>query len=188
MTSTILALDGKAVPLKNITISPSMQFKEKDQSGQSSSTDKAEQGIKAKELRVSGIVPFSRIDDLRIIFELASATGSGGALHVYRVGNVLARAIKFRECTFSGQIDASRASGLQAWQVSFTLREKTSVPERRQARADKKAAAGTKTQQQAGGTKPAEETPETLSWFEENVLKPVDGILGGGSDEASKKA
>lgn len=185
MTSTIFALDGKAVPLKNIQVSPSMQFKEKDQSGQSSSTDNAEQGMKAKELRVSGIVPFKRIDDLRIIFELASATTSSGALHVYRVGNALARAIKFRECTFSGQLDVSGASGLQAWQVTFTLREKTSVPERRQARADKRAASGTKTQVQAGGAAPAEEPPEKLSWFEENVLKPVDKALGGGGDETT---
>ena len=55
----MLALDGEAIPLKGLTVTPTMQFQEKDQSGQTSSTATAEQGIKAKELRISGMVPFS---------------------------------------------------------------------------------------------------------------------------------
>lgn len=56
MTITTLALNGEAIPLMNLKVTPTMQFAEKDQSGQSSSTANAEQGIKAKELRVSGTV------------------------------------------------------------------------------------------------------------------------------------
>lgn len=181
LTNAQLALDGKSLQLKNLKVALSMQFKEKDQSGQSSSTDNAEQGIKAKVLRISGVIPFRNADDLRTLVEMASATGSGGQLHVYRVGNAFARTVKFREGTFSGQVEVTRASNLQAWQVSFSLREKTSVPERRQARATAKTTA--KTQQQAGGTADAAESTEQLSWFEKNVLKPVDSMLGGSDSE-----
>ncbi|MBI0566168.1 hypothetical protein F6Q05_22470, partial [Pectobacterium parmentieri] len=54
-----LALDGEAIALKSLTVTPSMQFQDQDQSGQTSSTANAEQGIKPKELRVSGIIPFT---------------------------------------------------------------------------------------------------------------------------------
>ncbi|EJX1223509.1 hypothetical protein ODH75_004400, partial [Cronobacter sakazakii] len=45
MTSTImLALNGEAIPLKNMRVTISQQFQDKDQSGQTSATTKAEQG------------------------------------------------------------------------------------------------------------------------------------------------
>ncbi len=53
------ALNGEAIPLKNLAVTPSMMFQDKDQSGQSSSTAVAEQGIKPKELRITGILPFT---------------------------------------------------------------------------------------------------------------------------------
>ncbi|ELE2255485.1 hypothetical protein RL866_005400, partial [Escherichia coli] len=53
--TALLALDGEGIFMQNMVISPSMQFQEKDQSGQTSSTANAEQGIKAKELRVTGM-------------------------------------------------------------------------------------------------------------------------------------
>lgn len=49
----VLALDGEAILMKNILVTPSMQIQDKDQSGQASSTANAEQGVKGKELRVS---------------------------------------------------------------------------------------------------------------------------------------
>ena len=76
----MLALDGEAIPLKGLTVTPTMQFQEKDQSGQTSSTATAEQGIKAKELRVSGMVPFSTPEVLTRLFALAETKDAGGAL------------------------------------------------------------------------------------------------------------
>ncbi|EOL1498698.1 hypothetical protein ACNB5L_005501, partial [Escherichia coli] len=102
---------------------------------QTSSTANAEQGIKAKELRVTGMITFDNERALQRIFQLASATTGDGALKVYRIANATAAAINFREGTFSGQIDAQQQTDRLAWQVSFTLRERRSVPEKRQARA-----------------------------------------------------
>lgn len=81
MTQTaLLALDGEGITIKNMLVSPSMQFQEKDQSGQTSSTANSEQGIKAKELRVSGLITFDDQPVLQRLFQIASATDASGAL------------------------------------------------------------------------------------------------------------
>ncbi|EOD4188980.1 hypothetical protein JGD44_23950, partial [Salmonella enterica subsp. enterica serovar Derby] len=69
-----LALNGEAILLKNMRVTVSQQFQDKDQSGQTSATTKSEQGAKGKELRISGEIPFKNPEILKRIFELASAT------------------------------------------------------------------------------------------------------------------
>ncbi|MEB7742453.1 hypothetical protein NGB58_25330 [Escherichia coli] len=172
--TALLALDGEGIFMQNMVVSPSMQFQEKDQSGQTSSTANAEQGIKAKELRVTGMITFDDEPALQRLFQMASATTGTGALRVYRIANATAAAINFREGTFSGQIEAQQQHDRLAWQVSFTLREKRSVPEKKQARA----AAGTSSKQSVDGKGIAsEEAPEKMTWFEEKVLKPINDAL-----------
>lgn len=170
-----LALDGEAIPLRSLTVTPSMQFQEKDQSGQTSSTANAEQGIKPKELRVSGVIPFTDAKVLTRLFALAEAK-EGGKLKRYRVANPTAQAINFRLSTFTGSIDAPKQDGKQAWLVTFTLREHVSVAEKRDARADGKTAAQKQSPGQGGGS--AAESDEQLSWFERKVLKPINDGLG----------
>lgn len=77
MTIVTLALNGEAIPLKGVMVTPMMQFQDKDQSGQTSSTANAEQGIKPKELRISGMIPFSEAQVLTRLFALAEATEGG---------------------------------------------------------------------------------------------------------------
>ncbi|MCS3423058.1 hypothetical protein M2403_001658 [Rahnella sp. BIGb0603] len=179
MTITTLALNGEAIPLMNLKVTPTMQFAEKDQSGQSSSTANAEQGIKAKELRVSGTVSFRDAATLKRLFELAEAKSANGSLQVYRVANLIAQTINFREGTFTGAIDAPQQDNKMAWLVTFTLREKISVAEKKEARAGSKTAA---TKQGAAGANgsgnAAAESDEKLTWFERKVLKPVNEALG----------
>lgn len=170
-----LALNGEAIPLRGLTVTPTMQFQDKDQSGQTSSTANAEQGIKPKELRVSGTIPFTESTVLTRLFALAEAKENGKQKR-YRVANHTAQAINFRLATFTGSIDAPKQDGKQAWLVTFTLREHISVAEQREARTDGK----TTTQKQSpvkGGTD-ASESEENLSWFEKKVLKPInDGLV-----------
>lgn len=89
----VLALDGEAILLRNITVSATMQLPDKDMSGQSTSTTSAQQGNKAKELRVSGVIDFNDEAILTRIFQLAEATESNGAkknvshCQRYREGN-----------------------------------------------------------------------------------------------------
>jgi len=179
MTITTLALNGEAIALMGLKVTPTLQFQEKDQSGQSSSTASAEQGIKAKELRISGIIPFRNAKVLKRIFELAEAKDASGQLQTYRVANLAAQSVNFREGTFTGAVDAPPQDGKMAWLVTFTLREKGSVAEKREARAGGKTAA---TKQGgkggAGGSSSAAEDEDKLSWFERKVLKPVNDALG----------
>lgn len=164
-------------------MSPSMQIQDKDQSGQASSTAKSEQGIKAKELKVSGLISFDEEEKLTRLYALAEAKGDGGGMARYRVANKVARAIKFREATFSGAVSADQQTDKMAWLINFTLKEVASVAEKRAAQAGEgKAGSGGKggtVAQNGTGTSAAEETPEQLTWFE-NVLKKIDTAIGPG--------
>ncbi|MFB3237234.1 hypothetical protein Q7C15_00370 [Aeromonas salmonicida] len=134
MSQAMLTLDGEPIIMKSMRVSVSMQFQDKDQSGQTSSTSSAEQGAKGKEIDVSGLIPFKEERMLSRLFELADAKGNGGKRHVYRVGSLLAKSVKVRQAKFAGRITASEQEGLLAWQVQFTLKEFNSVPEKREAR------------------------------------------------------
>ncbi len=170
MTIVTLALNGEAIALKGLMVTPMMQFQDKDQSGQTSSTANAEQGIKPKELRISGMIPFSEAKVLTRLFALAEAT-EGGKLKRYRVANHTAQAINFRLATFTGSIDA------------------LSVPEKKSAREDNKTAARKQTPGGNGAVKggKAAEDDQQLSWFERKVLKPADALAAKvvGNDENS---
>ncbi len=130
----VLALDGEAILLRNITVSATLQLPDKDMSGQSTSTTSAQQGSKAKELRVSGTIDFSDEHILTRIFQLAEATEGNGARKRYRIANATAQAINMRQGIFSGGVDVTEQQGKMHWQVTFTLKEKLSVPEKASAR------------------------------------------------------
>jgi hypothetical protein len=179
MTSNpTLALNGEAIQLKNMRVTITQQFQDKDQSGQTSATTKSEQGAKGKELRVSGEVPFKDKAVLRRIFELASATDASGKRQKYRVAHEQARAVNFREATFTGTLDAPQQDGKMSWLVTFTLTEHISVQEKKEARASSKTTA----KKQGGATgnagQSADEDDEKMTWFERKVLKPVNDALG----------
>lgn len=109
-----LALNGEAIQLKNMRVTVSQQFQDKDQSGQTSATTKSEQGAKGKELRISGEIPFKQPEILKRIFELASATDASGNRQKYRVAHEVARAVNFRENVQrnAGCTPAGRENGL----------------------------------------------------------------------------
>ncbi|AJJ58175.1 baseplate complex protein [Yersinia pseudotuberculosis] len=179
----MLALDGEAIPLKNIIVTLSMSIQDKDQSGQASSTASAEQGTKGKELKVSGIVAYSDKSILTRIFSLAEAKNSDGSKKRYRVAHEMAQAVKFREATFSSGVDAAQQTDSMAWLVNFTLTEHASVAERKAQQAS--AGGKTTTIQTADGTAGAAdgETAETRTWFE-SVLQKVDNAIGPAGGEA----
>ncbi|WP_265433192.1 hypothetical protein [Aeromonas salmonicida] len=179
--TAMLTLDGEPIVMKSMRVSASMQFQDKDNSGQTSATSSSEQGEKAKELDISGLVLFKDEQTLSRLFELAGAKGTGGQRHVYRVGSLLAKSVKVRQAKFAGRITASEQEGLLAWQVQFTLREHNSVPEKREQRLPKAPAIvgqGTgNTTPAAGGGVGSNETEEQLSWWEQKA-KAVDDKLG----------
>lgn len=176
MTSTMLALNGEAIPLKNMRVTITQQFPDKDQSGGTSSTAKSEEGAKGKEMRVSGEIAFKDISILSRLFQMANATGTGGAKTVYRVANNFARAVNLREASFSGTLDAPQQDGRMSWLVTFTLTEVLSVAEKKEAAAS--ARATSKTQNAGGSATDSAESEEKMTWFEKKVLKPVNDALG----------
>lgn len=176
----VLALDGESIILKNPSISAEYDLPDEDQSGQSSSTNSSEQGIKPKKLNVSGLIEYSTPDYLSRLIELSYQTDRGGAKKLYRIANSTANVINLREGVFSGKISIAPHSTLLAWQINFTLSERKSVPEKREARAQQRAQEnGEQTVDAVGEEMPAEKSEtEERTWFEENVLAPINDMLG----------
>jgi len=176
----VLALDGESIILKNPSISAEYDLPDEDQSGQSSSTNSSEKGIKPKKLNISGLIEYSTPDRLSRLIELSYQTEKGGAKKLYRVANATANVINLREAVFSGKISVSPHSTLLAWQISFTLSERKSVPEKRETRARERAQEnGDETVDAVSEEMPDEnEEKEERSWFEENILAPMNDILG----------
>ncbi|EOC3595087.1 hypothetical protein ACI2QY_004300 [Salmonella enterica subsp. enterica serovar Braenderup] len=173
----VLALDGEAILLRNITVSITMQLPDKDMSGQSTSTTSAQQGSKAKELRVSGVIDFNDEAILTRIFQLAEATESNGAKKTYRIANATAKAINMRQGVFSGGIDATEQQGKMHWQVTFTLREKLSVPEKASARSGSQKTIA-KQQTQNG----SEQVPGKGMNTQSSFWKKINDAVGSGLD------
>lgn len=176
----VLALDGESIILKNPSVSAEYDLPEEDQSGQSSSTNSSEKGIKPKKLSVNGLIEYSTPDRLSRLIELSYQTEKGGAKKLYRVANATANVINLREAVFSGKVSVSPHSTLLAWQVGFTLSERKSVPEKRETRARERAQEnGDETVDAVSEEMPDEnEEKEERSWFEENILAPMNDILG----------
>lgn len=178
MTAIMLALNGEAIPLKNMRVTITQQFPDKDQSGSTSSTSKSEEGAKGKEMRVSGEVAFKDINILTRIFQLANATDKSGKRAVYRVANNVARAVNLRQATFSGTLDAPQQDGRMSWLVTFTLTEFLSVAEKKEAAAGKNATSKAQGAGASGQSGDSAESEEKMTWFERKVLKPVNDALG----------
>ncbi|WP_445946389.1 baseplate complex protein [Shewanella sp.] len=129
----MLNLDDKSIVLKSLRITASQELASEDASGQSSSTDSAETGLKAKTLSVTGNIPFHKNEHLSSLFELAEAVESG-ARKVYRISNKTANALGIKQVRFSGNISAAEQETTRQWIVSFTLSEYRSVPQMKEER------------------------------------------------------
>lgn len=132
--SVQLALNGTPIYMHNLMTSVSVKREQKDMSGSKSSTKNSEKGVKAKELQVSGIIPYERKEWLTTIFNLAEAETGKGEQAKYRVSSVTAEAVNMREVQFADSVTAQEMEDRLAWQVSFTLREVNSVAEKKEAR------------------------------------------------------
>lgn len=175
----VLALDGESIVLKNPSISVEYDLPEEDQSGQSSSTNSSEKGIKPKKLNISGLIEYSTPDRLSRLIELSYQTEKGGAKKLYRIANATANVVNLREAVFSGKVSISPHSSLLAWQIGFTLSERKSVPEKRETRAQQLAVENG--DEHVGAIieeVPGEQENAELSWFEQNVLARANDALG----------
>ena len=125
----MLVINSIQILLKSLRITASQELASDDASGQSSSTDVAETGTKAKMLMVSGNVLFNQAEDLTQLFELAEAT-ENGARTIYRISNKTAEALGVKQVRFASKIEAVEQQTTRQWAVSFTLQEYRSVPQK----------------------------------------------------------
>ncbi|WP_394143786.1 baseplate complex protein [Vibrio atypicus] len=135
---TQIALDGQILEINSTRVSPSVEIREEDMTGQASGTDGSEQGDKGIVLAVSGLVSFKRARVLKQLMKLSRAT-ENGRRKVYRIGNETAKTLTVRQVRFVGQISADEQEKLMAWKVSFRLREYLSVTEAKQQKEQAKA-------------------------------------------------
>ncbi len=130
----MLALDGMPVNLDSMKAKCSLELKDRYERPVIG-TDTAEQGDKGKKLTFSGRIPFTRIDTLTQLYSFASDKDETNTRRVYRIGSDIALALKIRNVKFTCRINAREHETLQAWNVSFELREHNSVAEQKEQRA-----------------------------------------------------
>jgi hypothetical protein len=178
---SFLKLDDYTVPGFGLNVGISAPLKDEDASGESSSTARAKKGNKGKKLEVRLSLRFTDADALRELMRVAEATeGSDGK--VYTITNDTANTAGMRQARFTGTIRADEAESLRLWQVSFTLIEHISVPEMAEARQTPKGAASQQNEGAGIGGDAPPEGGEKLSWFERNILKPIDQKIGPAAD------
>jgi len=125
----MLTLNTQQIAIKSLRITASQQLASEDASGQSSRTDAAETGTKAKLLNITGFIHFDNEAQLSKIFELAEATQDGARV-IYRINNKTASALGIKQVRFSSKIEAAEQESTRQWAISFTLVEYRSVPQK----------------------------------------------------------
>lgn len=126
------------VPGKNIKVSVGQDFARDDMSGSGSDSEVAPGGIKPKTVSVSLTLSNDRADDLKKIQKAAEALDDELSPMKFTVSDLLCNAFGIRDVIFVGSLNVSESSGLRAWDVSFSLREKTTAAEAKEAREEKK--------------------------------------------------
>lgn len=149
--SVQLALDGEPIYLHYFNATVKMVNKTEDMSGQDGNTNKSSKGTKAKELYITGLIPFNRPEWLTALFQLAEAKDEKGDFKKYRISSMTAEAVNFREGYFGDEISAVEKNA-QGWDISFKLSEVNSIAEKRAKQAKKPTA---KTQTAKGKGKKA---------------------------------
>ncbi len=130
----MFALDGQTFNIKNLLVNFSREFKDQDMSGMASLTATSEQGDKAAELEISGLIAFKDLAQLALLESMSSAKDESGDRKVYRVANDVANALKIKNDKFTGHFSAVQQENKMAWQVSFKLKEHNSVAEQKEQR------------------------------------------------------
>lgn len=186
----MLWLDGRKILGKDIKVSGALPLAAEDMSGNSSATPQAETGDKGKSLDVSMVIRFKDSGWLSDLIALAEGKDGNAERTKFIVQNRTAAAMGIKQVVFQGQLSVRESEKLQAWEVSFTLAEYRSTPEKKEERNPKAAArkvaaqtaTGAAAQGAAGATNGGGEAgntsggAESLSGFE-RILQRIDGAL-----------
>ena len=174
MAVEYVMLDDFMVPGYGLTASLSIKLKDDDASGDSSSTAKAHKGKKGKRLEVKTRIRFIDEADLAAIFTRAETNAEGDG-KVYTITNRTANAAGMRQGRFSGEVKAEPQESHAAWDVTFTLAEHKSVPERAEERESTPAAQAP--QNEGAPVAPPQEQPEEQPDRLQKALQWLDAKL-----------
>ena len=126
----MMQLDDFRIPGKNLRVTGGLELRTEDIAGESCATDSVDKGTKPKTLRVSVDIPFCSQGDLMNLIKKAEAKDSDGEREIYTITHRTANSAGIRQVRFFESFDWREAGQLLMWQVSFTLQEYLSNPER----------------------------------------------------------
>ena len=173
----MMALNNFNIPENSLNVRANFKIESKELSGQTSGSDRSEEGIKPCTLSVSLKITFDKYASLTRLRDLATAQTDTGNLQVYDIVNETAAAMKVRQVTFIDNFSVSEVDGQKAWQVNFTLAEYQSIPEKTEQRQPQPAAKDQFGEgETAGEVAPPANSEEQLS-MGYRILKKMDEAL-----------
>ncbi len=173
-----MRLNDYDIPTDEMELSGDMGINDKDMGGTSSSTASSHQGFEPKLLNVSILITFLEGEIATEIFALAESLEEDGSKTVYSIIDDTAQVMGIQKVEFSSSVGIRKLGNhKQGWRLSFTLREKESVPE---AKAEiLKTDAPTSSVPAPSAASGVEETPETKKALTdiEQVMSYIDGKI-----------
>ena len=84
---------------------------------------------------MAGVLDMNHSDVLSQLIKLAEAVDDTGARVVYNLSDATAKAADIRQVIFHGDFNVRKLKEVNAWQVTFDLRQKNSIAEAKEQRA-----------------------------------------------------
>lgn len=156
-----LQLDNFNVPGYALTVSGELEIRTEDLSGETSSTSRVDKGVKPKRLNVSTNIRTKDKNDLSRLIAVLEARGEHGEGKVYNITNRDANVAGIKQVRVTDRVSWKPISGLRAWNVTFTLREYLSVPEKVEQREKKPEKVAQKSEGKPVEAKKKEQPPQT---------------------------
>lgn len=165
-----MRLDDFTVPGDNLNVRGGLRIESESLAGNTSGTDRTSKGIKPKSFSVSLLIKFKDEKKLTELIRAAESVDSNGRLRIYTVVDRTINVASVRQVQFDDNVSWREDEDLHAWQVSFSLVEYKSVPEKTEQRQAKKTATPTASITGAATTA----TPDTTA--AEQPAAPLTGF------------
>ena len=182
----MITLNGEKVPGHAQKFSIDLKFPSEDTSGNGSSTAKADKGDKGKTFKVKLSIRYIDDGELSQLVNMAEAKDSNGERMIYNIVNKTANAANMRQGFFDESFSITEDETTERWNISFSMSEHQSVPEKKEARKAEKpvteqpAKGAPVNSATAGAAAPAAVTTQAVDLTPtEQQLKALNDWIGG---------
>ncbi len=175
-----MILGDYEVPGSNMEVSVYFRFENEEISGQTSSTESTNKGIKPTSLTVSLEIKVKDADTLTELVSVARSVDDNNSMLVYDIVDVTAKTLQVRQVKFTDNFNVRKIDKIQAWRVSFVLTEYLSVAEKVELRQEQGKIEEQAAQGDAVAIKEIEtqnQEPEVALTGFEKVLTKLEGVL-----------